>query len=143
MKGIVERIKFNEKSMDLSQQEHLVRYLLAINYIKDKKILDIACGTGYGTYILSSRCKEIIGLDNSEDAINLAKRKYIHKNLSFLKADATSTNLESSSFDVIISLETIEHIQDQQAFLSEIMKLLKPDGLLLLSCPNIAWRLSC
>ncbi len=139
MKGIVERIDFNERNMDLSQQEHLVRYLLAINYIKEKKVLDIACGTGYGAHILAPYCKEIVGLDNSDDAINLAKKRYIHKNLSFLKTDATSTNLNPSSFDVIISFETIEHIENQRAFLSEIMNLLKPDGLLLLSCPNIAW----
>jgi len=139
MRTTEERINFNEKSMDLSQQEHLVRYLLAINYIKDKTVLDIACGIGYGTYYLSPYCKNITGVDNSDEAIKIAKKRYKRSNLFFLKADATSTTLESSSFDVIVSYETIEHINDQKAFLSEIMRLLKPDGLLLLSCPNIAW----
>ena len=56
--------------------EHIHRYKFALNYVKSKKILDIACGEGYGSNILSSEAEKVLGIDISSESINYAKNKY-------------------------------------------------------------------
>ena len=137
MEETSERIDFDENRTDIALQEHIVRYMLAKDYITNKDVLDIACGTGYGTYYLSKYCNRIVGLDISEEAVRSAKKKYKNKNLLFFKKDAISTGFDDKSFDVVVSFETIEHIENQDAFLREIKRVLKEDGILIMSCPNI------
>lgn len=118
--------------------EHLQRYLSIVDLIKDKVVLDAASGEGYGSYILSQKSARVTGIDLSEDAIEHAKKTYKRFNLSFEHASIEKLPFQDQSFDVVVSFETIEHVDEniQQSFLNEIKRVLKKDGLLIMSTPN-------
>ena len=120
-------------------QEHLTRYQFATPFVQDKIVVDIACGTGYGSKLLANAgAKQVIGIDNDQQAIGIAEKKYQAKNLSYVIGDAEKLSLKTSSIDMIVSFETIEHFVYPQRFLHEIKRILKPDGMLILSTPNQA-----
>lgn len=121
----------------LMYNEHISRYIFAGQFIKNKIVLDIACGSGYGGYyLLNNGAKEVIGVDNSGDAVSYARYKYHKKNLFFLKGDAENLAFPNNKFDVIVSMETIEHLRNPQKFIKEIKRVLKQGGLLIISTPN-------
>lgn len=103
-------------------------------------MLDIACGEGYGTALIGKYAKKVIGVDIDEACIEWASGNYASNNdkLSFVQGTVTSIPLDDNSIDVVISFETIEHVTeaDQHLFMSEVKRILKPDGLLIISTPN-------
>lgn len=119
---------------------HWERYVFAKNYVKDKDIVSLACGTGYGEFYLATegRAKTVLGVDNSSEAIKYAQNHYQAENLIFKQADAFKNGILDQSADVIISFETIEHINDDNKLLGEFFRILKPGGVLILSTPNKA-----
>jgi len=119
-------------------REHLIRYNFASKYTKNKKVLDVACGSGYGSkLLLDNGAKEVIGVDISKESILYAKEKYQQKELGFFRGDATHLKeFKNESFDVIVSFETIEHLKEYHKYLSEINRLLKKKALFLVSTPN-------
>lgn len=116
--------------------EHLHRYALALNLISKKKVLDIASGEGYGTFLMSDVADKIVGVDISEAAVTHASNKYQKFNLSFLKGSATQIPLENSSVDVVVSFETIEHHKEHDKMMQEINRVLIPGGILIISSPD-------
>jgi ubiquinone/menaquinone biosynthesis C-methylase UbiE len=118
--------------------EHLHRYALACEFSKDKVVLDIASGEGYGCNLLARHAREVIGVDISEEVIRHASSKYRRNNLIFKTGDCTSIPLESSCVDLVVSFETLEHIGNQGLFLKEIKRVLKRHGLLIMSTPEKA-----
>ncbi|MEM4325817.1 MAG: class I SAM-dependent methyltransferase [Candidatus Pacearchaeota archaeon] len=118
--------------------EHISRYDFAAKFVINKVVLDIACGTGYGSaYLLKKgRAKKVYGGDISPEAINYAKKKYRNKKLFFKVMDATKMPFKNNFFDVIISFETIEHISEYTEFLCECKRVLKKNGRIIISTPN-------
>jgi len=118
--------------------EHLNRYYFVINQIdlKNKKVLDIASGEGYGSEILSRYAQNVIGVDISPEAVEYAKAKYLNENLKFIQGDATKIPLEDNSVDVVVSFETIEHHDKHTEMISEITRVLKVQGILIISSPD-------
>ncbi len=116
--------------------EHIVRYQAAVELVKDKVALDIASGSGYGTALLGQRAKKAYGVDVDPEAIRYSKKNYSSKNVEFLEGDGTKIPLDDDSVDVVVSFETIEHIEDYKTFMSEVKRVLKADGLFILSTPN-------
>lgn len=122
----------------MSEIEHRHRYGLLSDVVRDKVVLDAACGTGYGTYSIAEDARKVIGIDISEEAIAFCKDNYQKDNLEYKQMSATEMKFEDNSFDVVISFETIEHLplEAQHAFLAEIKRVLKDDGVLIMSSPN-------
>lgn len=120
--------------------EHIARYQFALDYLYGR-VLDLSCGAGYGTHMIAKRRKrevtEVIGLDLDQEVISYAKGEYYHPKSKFEVADATDPSLVDiyGTFDCIVSFETIEHIEDEQAILDNYYKLLKPGGTLIVSTP--------
>jgi 2-polyprenyl-3-methyl-5-hydroxy-6-metoxy-1,4-benzoquinol methylase len=120
--------------------EHLARYYFALPYAKGK-VLDIACGTGYGAKMIAKAKKtdisQILGVDIDEESITYAIQHYYHPLLKFQQGDALDNNLKKAigTFNTILSFETIEHVQDDKEFLRRIYDLLAPAGTLVLSTP--------
>ncbi len=120
----------------ISEEEHLERYKFAAKYAPGKRILDIACGVGYGSKILiEAGASSVLGCDISEDNIEYANSKYKSPNLEFRVKDATKPLLEGK-FDLIVSFETIEHIDDFKTILNNFSESLRADGNLIISSPN-------
>lgn len=121
--------------------EHYQRYYSVLPLVKDKVVLDAACGEGYGSSILASAAKSVVGIDINEDIVRQAQDKYGNRsNLSYMVESIAALSLEDESIDVIVSFETIEHVSEeiQQQFLNQIARGLKKDGLLIMSTPNKA-----
>lgn len=120
--------------------EHFQRYNAIKKLVKGKTVLDAACGEGYGTYLLSEYTAQIYGVDIDEETVKEARKKYIGSNIEYLNASIEKLPFEDHSFDIVVSFETIEHVDEdiQKRFLSEIKRILKNDGLLIMSTPNKA-----
>ncbi len=118
--------------------EHWHRYHFAARWAAHHAVLDVACGEGYGSALLAaSGATRVTGVDLSPQAIRHARSEYLGvPNLDFIEASCTKMPFADASFDLVVSFETLEHIEPQREFLEEIARVLRPDGLLLLSCPN-------
>lgn len=118
--------------------EHYQRYQFAAQMVKNKVVLDAACGEGYGSSLLAQEAASVIGLDLDEETLERARGKYWSSKLSFLSGSVEKLPFEDKFFDVVVSYETIEHIDEemQKKFLTEIDRVLKPDGILIISTPN-------
>lgn len=116
--------------------EHLHRYAVAASLVKDKDVLDIACGEGYGAAALAAIARSVVGIDIAPEAISHATSVYPMANLRFAVGDVAAIPIESASVDVVVSFETLEHLAAQSEMLAEIRRVLRPDGLLIISTPN-------
>ena len=116
--------------------EHLHRYLLAARAVAGKAVLDIACGEGYGSAMLAKAATKVTGVDISQEVITHAQAKYHASNLDFCIGSCTAIPLQDASVDAVVSFETIEHHDQHTAMLREIKRVLKPGGVLIISCPD-------
>ena len=120
----------------LIRTEHLHRYAWAMRFAEGCDVLDVAAGEGYGTQLIASQAKSVIGVDVDAEAVRFASSTYKGPNLRYLESDATELPLEDRSVDLVVSFETIEHLGKPEEFLDEIMRVLRDDGLLIISTPN-------
>ena len=121
---------------------HIARYSFAKELCVGKRVLDAACGEGYGSRLLANwGASEVVGVDISAEAIASAQQHFSSPNVKFIQNDAETLprHFELNSFDLIVSFETIEHVQDPELFLRNIRDLLKPGGVVAISCPNDWW----
>jgi ubiquinone/menaquinone biosynthesis C-methylase UbiE len=119
-----------------TQIEHLHRYLLAREWCRDKDVLDVASGEGYGTALLAQVARSAIGVEIAHDVVAHASNSYRSENLSFVQGDARSLPVPDASRDIIVSFETIEHFGEHQRFLKEVRRVLRPGGLFVVSTPD-------
>lgn len=115
--------------------EHLHRYLLARDFARGKDVLDIACGEGYGTALLAQVAHRVIGVDIDRPTVAHAATQYVRANLHYVTGDARGIPLASASVDLVVSFETLEHFAEQEMFLAEVRRVLRPGGLLVISTP--------
>ncbi len=120
------------------EMEHIHRYLFASGLCQNKAVLDIASGEGFGSYILSQCASNVTGVDISQEAVDHANSVYQAPNLKYMLGSCQSIPLEDYSIDIVISFETLEHIVEHDEFFAEIKRVLKPDGLLIMSTPDTA-----
>jgi len=122
-------------------ERHIARYTFASKFLTSSSIvLDCACGSGYGSNILAKKAKEVIGVDMHPNTIEFASQTYLKSNISFICSDLFDLDLEENSFDLIVSLETLEHILEQETWLKKINTLLKKDGTAIISSPMLRYR---
>jgi|Deesub1362B_J571_1020462.scaffolds.fasta_scaffold00891_7 ubiquinone/menaquinone biosynthesis C-methylase UbiE len=121
-------------------QEHVMRYVFASNYVKNKIVLDVACGAGYGSHFLAIKgAKKVYGVDIDENALKIAKTYYVHPNVEYIKGDVLKLPFPNNFFDIVVSFETIEHISDTEKYITEIKRVLKPRSIFICSTPNIKY----
>ena len=148
-------IKFFKKNFDLHsgerqtgcslaeiRQDHRNRYQLVVDYVgksgrKPEKILDCFCGNGYGSFMMGQAFPEteILGIDGSEGAIEAARTCFNCGKNTF-RRQCYPFSLGRTFYDVIVCLESIEHIRQDENFLKTLAARLKKDGLFFLSTPN-------
>lgn len=116
---------------------HVVVYEHVANKIDAKDIiLDLGCGEGYGSNLLSTRASFILGTDYDYDTLHHAKGKYAKNNLLFIQSSGNLQPFKDNAFDVICSLQVIEHIEEDQSYLSEIARTINDKGVVFISTPN-------
>ena len=119
---------------------HVAAYKFCAQYCLGKRVIDIGCGDGYGTNLLSKYASEVVGIDMDKATIVHAHEQYTKKNITFAVGDAESLP-GCITFDVVVSFQLIEHIHDTEKYLSQIKKVLKKNGIVVLTTPNRLLRL--
>ena len=114
---------------------HLGRYRFARSLLSETDVvLDIACGSGYGSKMMSEVCRKVYGVDVSDEAIQHAKDNYSAENIEFVKCGMEDLTV-GVSVDAIISFETLEHVANGTEEFMKAFTLLKPGGLCVISVP--------
>jgi 2-polyprenyl-3-methyl-5-hydroxy-6-metoxy-1,4-benzoquinol methylase len=122
---------------DFIYSEHWGRYIFASQFVKNKVVLDAASGSGYGSkYMAQAGAKSVVGIDNSQEAVEYSKKYFNHPKVRFLARDIHKIPFKDKHFDVVVAFEMVEHLGDYEKFLSEVKRVLKPSGVLILSTPN-------
>ena len=116
--------------------EHYHRYAMVLDLVKGKNVLDVASGEGYGSFFMANTASSVTGVDISNEAVQHSSTQYAKPNLTFRQGSATALNFADASFEVVVSFETIEHLVEQAQMLAEIRRVLRPDGVLVISSPN-------
>ena len=114
---------------------HLLRYNYAVN-VSYGVILDVGCGYGYGSKMLTKVGDMVVAIDISREALQYAKKCY--RGPAYIQADAERLPFREEKFDCVVALELIEHVENGKNLLSEVYRVIKKDGLLILSTPNVA-----
>lgn len=131
-----ERVVPNSTCHAQTMAEHLIRYAFATRYAKVGRILDVACGSGYGLKIMGMLGALKFGADIDQESVNFSKEfnqsDFFHT-INFEKENLN--NYFSGKFDLVTSFETIEHLDDPNLFLQGIKDCLKDDGKFIYSIP--------
>ena len=140
MKFTGERVIPGECEPDLLN-EHMARYRFAQRFAAGKVVLDAACGSGYGTALLAENAKTVVGCDISHEAIEYARQAYGAAKSSGLRVeynacDCLALPFQSARFDLVVAFEIIEHLENPEAFLQEMDRVLALGGILIVSTPN-------
>lgn len=118
-------------------QEHLHRYRFAAGLVCPMdRVLDCACGTGYGCRVLARKAGQVVGIDISPTAIAYCRERNAAPNVEYLRGSAEALKLPRASVDVFVSFETIEHIPHPDRLVREAGRVLKPGGKFVVSTPN-------
>lgn len=137
--------RYIPENVTLMAIEHQHRYLWVKNFVVGKAVLDIACGEGYGTKILSEVAKSVCGCDISVETVEWAKNKYMGSNIDFRVMNIGNISFKDKLFDVITCFETIEHVRAEMASkaINDFAKILNNDGVLFISTPSVESSLHC
>lgn len=111
-------------------------YRFASQFCGGRAILDVGCGTGYGTAYLAESASKAVGIDISRQAVRYAQTRYKSSNLEFLRMSAESLDFADRTFDFVLSTENFEHLHDYRANIRHMSRVLTDDGMLLLATPN-------
>lgn len=116
--------------------EHLHRYAVAGELVRNKSVLDIACGEGYGTNLLAQSAASVTGIDIDADTIAQARAKYKGENIRFQAGALENIPAAHQEFDVVVCFETLEHTAQHEKSMQEMKRVLKPNGILIISTPD-------
>lgn len=121
---------------------HLARYSAVLPYVKGKVVLDLACGEGYGAALLKmAGASRVVAADVSSEAVDKSRALFGGLGVEYLQADAQTLcdQFGAGFFDVVVSIETIEHVPDDREFLTLLKQMAKPDAVFYITCPNDHW----
>ena len=116
--------------------EHMHRYLAVRSICHNMVVLDIASGEGYGSALLAQTAKHVVGVEIDSATVSLANSHYAKENLEYIEGDVHNIPLPDNHVDMVVSFETLEHISGHDDFMVEIKRVLKEDGLLIMSTPD-------
>lgn len=122
---------------DIDGQAHAECYRRALDLSPAfRSAIDCACGTGYGSNLLAQRFQSVAGVDIDLASISYARERYRAPNISFYDCDIGEVGTAISQVDLVVSVETIEHVPDDQGMIRTFYSLLRPGGLLYVTVPH-------
>jgi len=125
-----------EGEVSLVFSRHQFAYRFARQFVDGKNVLDIGCGTGYGSKILAERAKHVLAIDYDRDAIAYCRTHFGGANLEFRQGEVTKLD-SNDEFDVAVSFQVIEHMRDTDDFVQRMKQVVKHGGIILITTPNV------
>ncbi|MDD5255020.1 MAG: class I SAM-dependent methyltransferase [Candidatus Omnitrophica bacterium] len=125
-----------EKESPLMIARHLSAYVFASELVRQREVLDIGCGEGYGSFYLAGHARKACGIDYNDQVISYAQGKYRKDNLSFRVLDVRRLAELGERFSAVCSFQFIEHLREPAAFLDDVKSLLSAGGIFLCSTCN-------
>lgn len=141
-----ERI-YPEKCQTAEDYVLYLKHMFAYEYAKgviqpNAKVLEVGCGAGYGTAMLAGRKDlQVTGLDVDASVVESAINLYQSDNCHYMAFDGSRLPFQDEEFDAVISFQVIEHVVDDESFLKEMSRVLKPGGHAIVVTPNRSYRL--
>jgi 2-polyprenyl-3-methyl-5-hydroxy-6-metoxy-1,4-benzoquinol methylase len=120
---------------------HLRAYDEAVKHAVGRDVLDVGCNTGYGTIRFAPVAGRVVGVDVSPLAIEAARERAVDGRPEFIQTSGFELPFPAATFDLVTSFQVLEHVPDATAFLRELARVLRPDGIVILATPNAATRL--
>jgi 2-polyprenyl-3-methyl-5-hydroxy-6-metoxy-1,4-benzoquinol methylase len=134
--GVPERFVPDSMRSSIVDAEHRARYWWISRLVQGCRVLDAGCGMGYGSAILAEAgAAEVIAIDNVEPVVEAAQSR-VPSTVQVQQGDVAHLTLDADSFDVVVCFEVIEHVQEPEAVLDELARVLRPGGVLAVSSPN-------
>jgi O-antigen biosynthesis protein len=116
--------------------DHIARYRFTERFLAGKEIVDLGCGAGYGSHALSKVARQVSGIDLSQEAVTHAVTHYQVPNLKYEVGDVTAVPYEDGTFDVAVSFEVIEHLDNPEELVVEAKRIIKEGGVFIVSTPD-------
>ena len=135
----------NDDSRDIQSQlkphiKHAIHgklYRWAGTQVRDKAVLDAGCGTGYGPAILAKTAQRVVAIDHDPQIIAGANAAFARPNVEFMVMDCESMAFDADSFDVVVCSALLEYLRDVPAFIAEVHRVLKANGLFICGTKNL------
>jgi ubiquinone/menaquinone biosynthesis C-methylase UbiE len=132
-----ERLVPGTVEWEVLEAEHRQRYEFFAARAKGLRVLDVACGVGYGSQMLAAcGAASVTGVDISAEAIESARKHFAHPSVEFIACDASGLARLGREFDMAVSFETVEHLAEPEVLLREVQRVLTPGGCFVCSTPN-------
>jgi 2-polyprenyl-3-methyl-5-hydroxy-6-metoxy-1,4-benzoquinol methylase len=135
-----ERLSLDDESMIASYEEHIQRYVFALEHCRGKRVLDAGCGTGYGSHFLAANgAQSVLALDISDEALSEARQNYRLHNLRYERMDVEllgDTPELRGQFDVVVNFENLEHLPHPEKLVTGVASILPAGGTFITSTPN-------
>lgn len=123
-------------------QMHAASYAFAEPYCRGADVLDLGCGSGYGTHRIAALARTAVGVDIADDAVAFASARYSADNLGYRPIRAgEALPFADASFDTVLSFQVIEHVHDVRGYLREARRVLRPGGAMVIITPDRKHRL--
>ena len=136
-KWLAAEVEIRQLPSSRLEYEHLHRYRFAKELVKDKKVLVVGDGGGYGSFILSEDAKSVTSIDRNGQNTREASSSYIRQSLEFQKGWIKDIRVaEEKIFDVIVCFEALEEVEEYEVMVTEVKRLLKDEGIFIVSMPN-------
>lgn len=122
---------------------HLRRYEEAAREAAARRVLDLGCGSGYGSQRLAWVARSVVAVDLALQNVRYARRRHFHENIRFGVNDARRLPFKAGAFELVTCFEVYEHLAEQEALVAEVRRVLAPGGVFFVSTPNIdTWHLA-
>ena len=136
IQGVPERFVPEAMRGSLLEAEHRARYWWVSGLVRGRRVLDAGCGMAYGSVILAEAgASEVVGVDNAEAIVETVQAR-LPQGVRVIHGDVSRLDFPSDSFDIVVCFEVVEHVQDTDAVLDELTRVLRPGGLFAVSSPN-------
>jgi SAM-dependent methyltransferase len=115
-------------------RRHEAAYEWLLPHVRGQRVLEVGCGEGYGTALLATAAASIVGVDY--DALTVAHAARAYLEARFVRGNLAALPFESAKFDVLVTLQVIEHVWNHREFVAECRRVLRPGGKLVVTTPN-------
>jgi len=115
---------------------HRYAYEYVQQFVENRAVIDVGCGTGYGCEILAQKAKWVYGIDYDNEAITYCKKNYAAPNITFVEMDANSLDF-AKKFDIAVTFQVIEHMPNLSKFVQQLKRVVKRNGMIFISTPNV------